>query len=482
MSLHRPSEEAKVSEFRVETDSMGEVRVPAGAYWGAQTQRAVDNFPVSGQRFPRRFIEALGIIKWAAAKANEELGLLDARRAEAIRTAAEEVITGKLDEHFPIDIFQTGSGTSTNMNANEVIANRAEEILGEARGSKTVHPNDHVNASQSSNDVIPTAIHLAALMEIDANLTRQMSSLTKALTKKGEQFASILKVGRTHLMDATPITMGQEFGGYARQIELGSADLKHATARLGELALGGTAVGTGLNADRRFAPRAIQIIAERTGLAVREAVNHFEAQASKDGCVAASGALRGIAVSLMKIANDIRWMGSGPRAGLGELRLPELQPGSSIMPGKVNPVIPEVVTQVAAQVIGNDQTIAIGGMSGAFELNVFMPVIARNLLESITILASACRLFAEKCISGLEADAERCRALVEQSFPIITALVPAIGYDECAAVSKEAYKTGRSIREIVLERGTVTAEELDEALDIEKMTRGGIVAPGLGGG
>ena len=470
-----------MSEYRTEKDSMGEVHVPQEAYWGAQTQRAVDNFPVSGQRFPRRFIEALGIIKWAAATTNEELELVDARRADAIRAAAEEVIAGTLDEHFPIDIFQTGSGTSTNMNANEVIANRADEILGEARGSKAVHPNDHVNASQSSNDVIPTAIHLSALMEIEASLLPALTTLTRALNRKGEEFASVLKVGRTHLMDATPITLGQEFGGYARQIELGAAGVREAEKRLGEVALGGTAVGTGLNAEPKFAPRAVALIAERTGLQVREAVNHFEAQGSKDGCVYASGALRTVAVALMKIGNDLRWMGSGPRAGLGEIKLPELQPGSSIMPGKVNPVIPEVVTQVAAQVIGNDTAITIAGMSGAFELNVFMPVIARNLLESITLLASASRLLAEKCVAGIEADIERCRELVEKSFPIVTALVPAFGYDLCAEVSKEAFKSGKSIREVALSRG-ISEEELDEALDLKKMTEGGIVAPGLGGG
>ena len=470
-----------MSEYRTEKDSMGEVHVPQEAYWGAQTQRAVDNFPVSGQRFPRRFIEALGIIKWAAATTNKELELVDSRRAEAIRAAAEEVIAGKLDDQFPIDIFQTGSGTSTNMNANEVIANRADEILGEARGSKAVHPNDHVNASQSSNDVIPTAIHLSALMEIEKSLLPALTTLTRALTRKGEEFASVLKVGRTHLMDATPITLGQEFGGYARQIELGSAGVRDAEKRLGEVALGGTAVGTGLNAEPKFAPRAVALIAERTGLSVREAVNHFEAQGSKDGCVYASGALRTVAVALMKIANDLRWMGSGPRAGLGEIKLPELQPGSSIMPGKVNPVIPEVVTQVAAQVIGNDTAITIAGMNGAFELNVFMPVIARNLLESISLLASASRLLAEKCVAGIEADVERCLELVEQSFPIVTALVPAFGYDMCAEVSKEAFKSGKSIREVALSKG-ISEEKLDEALDLKKMTEGGIVAPGLGGG
>jgi fumarate hydratase, class II len=471
-----------VSDFRVEKDSMGTIHCPDDAYWGAQTQRAIENFPVSGLRFPRRFIQALGIIKWAAAKANEEIGLVDARRAEAIRAAAEEVIAGTLDEHFPIDIFQTGSGPSTNMNANEVIANRAGEILGELRGSRIVHPNDHVNTGQSSNDVIPTAIHLSALMAIREDLEPAVARLREALSAKAEEFSSVLKVGRTHLMDATPITLGQELGGYAAQVSKGHSRVLWATTSLHELALGGTAVGTGLNADERFAPRAIALIAERTGLDLSEAANHFEAQGSKDACVQASGALRTLAVALMKIANDIRWMGSGPRAGLGELKLPELQPGSSIMPGKVNPVIPEVVTQVAAQVIGNDAAIAVCGMSGAFELNVFMPVIARNLLEEIALLAAACRLFAEKCIEGLEADEERSRALVEQSFPIVTALVPAIGYDLSAEISKEAYSSGRTIREVALELSGLGEKELDEALDLMKMTRGGIVAPGLGGG
>jgi fumarate hydratase class II len=471
-----------VSEHRIEKDSMGDVRVPADAYWGASTQRAVENFPVSGRRFPRRFIETLGLIKWAAATANEELGLLDAERAEAIRAASEEVIDGRLDDHFPLDVFQTGSGTSTNMNANEVIANRASEILGAERGSGKVHPNDHVNCCQSSNDVIPTAIHVAALSAIRDDLLPALERLGEALARTAEEFAEVVKAGRTHLMDATPITLGQELSGYAQQVSNGIARVREATVRLGELALGGTAVGTGLNADPGFAPRAIALIRERTGLDVREAPNHFEAQGSKDACVECSGALRTLAVSLMKIANDIRWMGSGPRAGLGELKLPELQPGSSIMPGKVNPVIPEVVTQVAAQVIGNDAAIAIGGMQGHFELNVFMPLIARNLLEQIALLASAVRLLAEKCVSGIEVDAERALALVEQSFPIVTALVPAIGYDIAAEISKEAFASGRSIREVALERKVLPEKELDEALDPAKMTRGGIVAPGLGGG
>jgi fumarate hydratase, class II len=471
-----------VSEGRVEKDSFGEIHCPDDAYWGAQTQRAIQNFPVSGMRFPRRFIEALGIIKWAAAKTNEELGLVDARRADAIRQAAEEVIAGKLDEHFPIDIFQTGSGTSTNMNVNEVIANRAGEILGGLRGSRQVHPNDHVNTCQSSNDVIPTAIHLSALAAIRNELLPALVKLSLAMTAKSNDFDQVLKVGRTHLMDATPVTLGQEFGGYAQQIDNDAGRISSAADMLEELALGGTAVGTGLNADERFAPRTIELIAERTRLNVREAPNHFEAQGSKDSCVHASAAMRTLAVSLMKIGNDVRWMGSGPRAGLAELKLPELQPGSSIMPGKVNPVIPEVVTQVAAQVIGNDTTIAVCGMSGQFELNVFMPVIARNLLEQIQLLTAACTLFADRCIEGLEADRERCRTMVEMSFPIVTALVPAIGYDLCAEISKEAFKTGRSIREVALAKSDLDEKALDEALDLMKMTRGGIVAPGLGGG
>ena len=471
-----------MTEWRVEKDSMGEVRVPADAYWGAQTQRAVENFPVSGMRMPRRFIEALGLIKWAAAKTNEELGHLDTKKADAIRRAADEVAQGLLDEHFPIDVFQTGSGTSTNMNANEVIANRASELLGGDRGSKAVHPNDDVNAGQSSNDVIPTAIHLATLDAIRDELTPALTTLEGALRAKAEAWSEVLKVGRTHLMDATPITFGQEFGGYATQIAKGLDRIEDAQKRLMELALGGTAVGTGLNAEPGFAAKTIAAIAERTGLGVREADDHFEAQGGKDAAVEMSGTLRTIATSMMKIGNDLRWMGSGPRAGIGELRLPELQPGSSIMPGKVNPVIPEVVTQVAAQVFGNDATVAMCGAMGNFELNVFMPVIARNLLESVTLLASAARLLAERCVEGLQPDADRARALVEQSFPIVTALVPAIGYDLCAEISKEAFKTGRSIREVVLERGVLDEKHLDEALDLMKMTRGGIVAPGLGGG
>ncbi|MFP5225161.1 MAG: class II fumarate hydratase [Actinomycetota bacterium] len=471
-----------MSEFRIEKDSMGEVRVPADAYWGASTQRAVDNFPVSGQRFPRRFIEAMGLIKWAAAVVNEKQGHIPADVAEAIRQAADEVIAGELDGHFVVDIFQTGSGTSTNMNTNEVIGNRGDEILGAERGSKRVHPNDHVNAGQSSNDTIPTAIHLAALGALRDSLIPAMTTLAAALRARSETWAEDVKPGRTHLMDATPITFGQEFAGYATQIEKGLERIADAQKRLGELALGGTAVGSGLNAEEGFAAAVIAQMAERTGLEIKEADDHFEAQSTKDACVETSGMLRVIAAGLMKIANDIRWMGSGPRTGLGELRLPELQPGSSIMPGKVNPVIPEVVTQVAVQVYGNDAAVAFAGSQGNFELNVYMPIIARNLLESIELLGSACRLLVDRCIEGLEIDAERARALVEQSFPIVTALVPAIGYDLCAKISKEAFKSGRSIREVTLETGAITEDALDEALDLLKMTRGGIVAPGIGGG
>jgi fumarate hydratase class II len=471
-----------MGEFRVEKDSMGEVRVPADAYWGAQTQRAVENFPVSGQRFPRRFIWALGQIKWAAAEVNAELGYVDERRARAIQQAAEEVIEGKLDPQFPIDIFQTGSATSTNMNANEVIAHRACEILGGDRTSKEVHPNDHVNNGQSSNDVIPTAIHLSTLAAMRDDLLPALAALAGALREKAEAWQDVLKVGRTHLMDATPVTFGQEFGGYATQIDKAVERIGDAGKRLGELALGGTAVGTGINADPAFAPRAIEVLADRTGFDVREADDHFEAQGSKDACIEASGTLRVIAASMMKIANDIRWMGSGPRAGIGELKLPELQPGSSIMPGKVNPVIAEVVTQVSVQVYGNDAAVAFAGSQGNFELNVYMPVIARNLLESVSLLAASARVLTERCVQGLEPDAERARTLVEQSFPIVTALVPAIGYDLCAEISKEAFKTGRSIREVALARNALPEAELDAALDLMKMTRGGIVAPGLGGG
>jgi fumarate hydratase class II len=473
-----PREEEAVSDFRIEKDTMGEIRVPGNAYYGAQTQRAVENFPVSGLRFPRRFIQALGLIKWAAAEVNEELGLLDGRIADAVRKAAEEVVDGRLDTEFVIDVFQTGSGTSTNMNANEVIANRAIEMIGGDRGSKEIHPNDHVNMCQSSNDVIPTAIRLAAVLGVSEDLIPALERLQAALAAKAVEFDDVVKVGRTHLMDATPVRLGQELSGYAMQVTRGVDRLRSALERLAELPLGGTAVGTGLNAHPEFAPRALAVLAERTGHPLREAADHFEAQGAQDALVEASGALKTVAVSLMKIANDIRWMGSGPRGGIGELRLPSLQPGSSIMPGKVNPVITEVVRQVSAQVIGNDAAVTIGGALGDFELNVMMPVMAHNLLQTVHLLTSAATLFRERCVEGLEADAERARALVEQSFPIITALVPKIGYEAAADIAKEALATGRGVREIAAERNVLSPEELEEALDVRKMTEGGILTLG----
>jgi fumarate hydratase class II len=473
-----PREEEAVSDFRIEKDTMGEVRVPGKAYYGAETQRAVENFPVSGLRFPRRFIQALGLIKWAAAGVNEDLVLLDGRIADAVRKAAEEVVDGRLDTEFVIDVFQTGSGTSTNMNANEVIANRAVEMIGGDRGSKEIHPNDHVNMCQSSNDVIPSAIRLAAVLGVSEDLIPALERLQAALAAKAVEFDDVVKVGRTHLMDATPVRLGQEFSGYAMQVARGVDRLRSALERLAELPLGGTAVGTGLNAHPEFAPRALAALAERTGHPLREAADHFEAQGAQDALVEASGALKTVAVSLMKMANDIRWMGSGPRGGIGELRLPSLQPGSSIMPGKVNPVITEVVRQVSAQVIGNDAAVTIGGALGDFELNVMMPVMAHNLLQAVHLLTSAATLFRERCVEGLEADAERARALVEQSFPIITALVPKIGYEAAADIAKEALATGRGVREIAAERNVLSPEELEQALDVRKMTEGGILTLG----
>jgi fumarate hydratase class II len=469
-----------VTEFRVEKDTMGEVRVPADAYYGAQTQRALENFPVSGIRFPRRFIEAIGLVKSAAATVNAELGLVEPRAAEAIAAAADEVVEGRLDGQFVLDVFQTGSGTSTNMNANEVIANRAIEMLGGERGSKDVHPNDHVNACQSSNDVIPTSIRIAALLGISEDLIPALERLHASLAAKARELDDVVKVGRTHLMDATPVRLGQELGGYAMQVEKGVQRLRSATERLVDLPLGGTAVGTGLNAHPRFASSTIALLAERTGHPFREAADHFEAQGAQDALVETSGALKTVAVSLMKIANDIRWMGSGPRAGLAELRLPSLQPGSSIMPGKVNPVAAEVVRQVAAQVIGNDTVVTVAGALGDFELNVMMPVMAHNLLQSIELLSRAVSLFAERAVDGLDADRERALLLVEQSFPIITALVPKIGYDAAADIAKEAVATGRSVREIAAERNVLGPGELDDALDVRRMTEGGIFGPGAG--
>ncbi len=465
------------SQGRTERDSMGELQVPADAYYGAQTMRAVLNFPISKLRFPPSFIRAIGQIKLAAAEANRDLGLLDDAIAGAIVQAAQEVVDGKLDDQFVVDVFQTGSGTSTNMNANEVVSNRAIEMMGGEMGSRDpVHPNDHVNAGQSSNDVIPTAIHIAALSGLHGALIPALEHLQGELERKAEEFMPVVKTGRTHLQDATPIRLGQEFQGHAGQIQRGIRRLRDAAAGLSEVALGGTAVGTGVNSHPELAGRVCARLSAMLGTTVTETDNHFQAQSSLDGVVECSGALKTVAVSLMKIANDIRWLGSGPRAGLGEVELPEVQPGSSIMPGKVNPVIPESVCQVAAQVIGNDATVTIAGQSGNFEINVMMPVAAHNLLESIEILATASRNLADQCVSGLLAT-QRGPELVERGLAIVTTLVPRIGYDRAAAIAKEAQSTGKTIREVAVERTELTEEELDDILDPASMTE-----PGLGSG
>ncbi len=458
-------------EFRVEHDSMGDVRLPAWAKWRAQTQRAVENFPISGQRLDRAHIAALGHIKAAAARVNAELGVVDPKTADAIEKAATAVAVGEHDDHFPVDVFQTGSGTSSNMNANEVIATLAQERLGEP-----VHPNDHVNASQSSNDVFPSSIHIAATGLTADGLIPALRHLECALNRKSAEFTDVVKAGRTHLMDATPVTLGQEFGGYAAQVRYGVERLNAALPRLAELPLGGTAVGTGVNAPAGFAGRVVADLSRTTGLPLTEARNHFEAQGARDALVEMSGVLRTIAAGLFKIASDLRWMNSGPRAGLGEIRLPELQPGSSIMPGKVNPVVPEAVCQVAAQVIGNDAAIAFGGTAGNFELNVMMPMMARNLLESLRLLTNVARVFADTCVAGIEADERGNRENAESSPAIVTPLTPYIGYEEAAAVAKQALAERRTIREVVLERGHVergalTLDQLDAALDVLAMTR-----------
>jgi fumarate hydratase class II len=456
---------------------MGDMLVPANAYYGAQTQRAVENFPISGDPIPSEVIRALGIIKAAAAKINHQQDVLDDERYDAISRAAREVADGKLDDQFPIDVFQTGSGTSSNMNANEVIANRAIELMGGTIGSKDpVHPNDHVNAGQSSNDVFPTAVHLAAYESASKDLLPALERLREALAVKSDEFADVVKPGRTHLMDATPVTLGQEFSGYSRQIELGAARVRAALERMAELPLGGTAVGTGLNAPPGQAEAIIAELRHQTGLdGLREAENHFEAQGARDALVELSGACKVIAVSLTKIANDLRWLGSGPRTGIAEIRLPEVQPGSSIMPGKVNPVICESVTQVAAQVIGNDTAVTVGGMSGNLELNVYIPLIARNVLESLRLLARSCNNFVEQCITGITADVDRARELVEKDLAIVTALVPAIGYDTAAKLAKQAMAEDRPLRDVVAEAGVLSDEELDRRLDIKRMTQGGIL-------
>lgn len=461
---------------RTERDSMGPMEVPADAYYGASTQRALLNFPVSGLRFSRPFIRALGLIKLAAARVNAELGLLDKRLAEAIQEAAREVAEGKLDGQFVVDVFQTGSGTSTNMNANEVIANRAAELLGAERGSKLVHPNDHVNLGQSSNDVIPTAIHLAALAEMGERLIPALQGLQAALEAKSEEFWGVIKTGRTHLQDATPIRLGQEFLGYAGQAERAVRRLRRAQEELSEVALGGTAVGTGVNTHPQFASRVCALLAQDVSLHVRETDSHFQAQSTLDAVLEASGSLRTVAVSLMKIANDIRWLGSGPRAGLGELALSEVQPGSSIMPGKVNPVIAESLIQVAAQVVGNDAAISVAAQGGYFELNTMMPVAARNLLESIELLAAGAANFSERCVKGLRAT-ERGPQMVERGLAIATALAPVIGYDAATAIAKEAAASGRTVREVAREKTDLSDDDLDRILDPAAMTE-----PGLGDG
>lgn len=452
--------------YRIEEDSMGEVKVPEEAYYGAQTQRAVENFTMSGLRFPPPFIHALGLIKHHAALVNTALGLLAPGMADATISASREVCEGSLDRHFVVDVFQTGSGTSTNMNANEVIAGRANEMLTGRRGGKSpVHPNDHVNLGQSTNDVIPTAIHIAATLQIKNHLIPAMDRLGAVLLEKAVAFSEIRKIGRTHLQDAVPVTLGQEFSGYARQVELGVERLNAVGPRLSELALGGTAVGTGLNTHPEFASGVIAGIAVDTGISFREAVNHFEAQAAQDAVVETSGILKTVAVSFTKIANDLRWLSSGPRAGLGEITLPSLQPGSSIMPGKVNPVIPEAVLQVCAQVTGHDSAITLAGQSGNFELNVMLPLLAYDLLQSIQWLGEAARLLADRCIQGITADGEKCSSYLEWSLALATALVPHIGYDRAAGLAKKAFETQSTIREVAVEERVLPEEEIHRILD-----------------
>ncbi|MFE7099267.1 class II fumarate hydratase [Streptomyces erythrochromogenes] len=465
------TDDQQTGEFRTEHDSMGDVRVPLHAKWRAQTQRAVENFPLSGQRLERAHIEALARIKAAAALVNARLGVVDEEVADAIRAAAAEVADGRWDDHFPVDVFQTGSGTSSNMNTNEVIATLATERLG-----RDVHPNDHVNASQSSNDVFPSSIHIAATAAVANDLVPALEHLAAALERKAVEFDRVVKAGRTHLMDATPVTLGQEFGGYAAQIRYGVERLRSSLPRLAELPLGGTAVGTGINTPPGFSAAVIAEVAVATGLPLTEARNHFEAQGARDALVETSGMLRTVAVSLTKICNDLRWMASGPRTGLAEISLPDLQPGSSIMPGKVNPVVPEAVLMIAAQVMGNDATVAVAGAAGNFELNVMLPVMARNLLESIRLLAGASRLLADRTVDGITADEARAREYAESSPSVVTPLNRYIGYEEAAKVAKKSLAERRTIREVVLEsgyveRGDLTLEQLDEALDVLRMTR-----------
>ena len=472
-------------QTRIERDTMGELPVPVNAYYGASTQRAVQNFPISSLRFPRRFIRALGLIKRAAAEVNRDLGLfegvLDKPQLDTLIQAAQEVADGRLDADFVVDIFQTGSGTSTNMNANEVIANRANELLGQPRGTrKPIHPNDHVNLCQSSNDVIPTAIHVAALMAIGEDLAPALQELRRSLDAKAHEFWPIVKTGRTHLQDATPIRLGQEFRGYAGQVERGLSRLEHARAELSEVALGGTAVGTGINAHEEFSKRVCERLEALGGVTVRETENHFQAQATLDSAVEASGVLNTIAVSLLKIANDVRLLGSGPRAGLFEILLPEVQPGSSIMPGKVNPVIPEALIQVCAQVMGNHHAITLGGQWGYFELNTMMPVVAHNLLQAIDLLAAAAANFSRQCVEGLKAT-DNGPASIEKGLAICTALAPEIGYDAAAAIAKDAFKSGRTVREVAREKTPLSDDDLTRLLNAEDMTKPGLTGAPMGG-
>jgi len=470
---------------RIERDSMGEMKVPEHAHHGAQTARAVENFPISDLRFPRRFIAAMGLIKWAAAEVNHEFKLIDDHRRKLIDQSVQEVIDGKLDDHFVVDIFQTGSGTSTNMNANEVIASRANEIASGKRGGREpVHPNDHVNMQQSSNDVIPTAMHVSAALAIKESLIPSLEHLAKTLSRKAAELDGIVKIGRTHLQDATPVRLGQEISGYAAQADLGVMRAEKAIRALRELPLGGTAVGTGINSHPDFAKKAIAIIAKKTGVDFVEAKNHFEAQAAKDGIVEASGQLKTIAVSLTKIANDIRWLASGPRCGIGEISIPATQPGSSIMPGKINPVMSEMMLMAAAQVIGNDATITFAGsgLGSTFELNVMMPVMAYNILQSIELLSRAARVFADRCAAGIEANKQRCESLVEQSLAMCTSLAPIIGYDKAAEIAKESIKTGKTVREVALAKNLIENAALEKALDPKRMTQPQADMIGSGGG
>jgi fumarate hydratase class II len=462
-----------MADFRIEKDSMGEMRVPANAYYGAQTARAGENFPISKLRFPRRLIGALGQIKAAAARVNVQLHLLDERRGEAIEAAALEVAAGKFDGDFVVDVFQTGSGTSTNMNANEVIAARAAEILGGTPGDASVHPNDHVNMCQSTNDVFPTAVHVAAMDAVETHAIPALRELADAFQAKAAEFADVVKAGRTHLQDAVPVSLGQEFSGYASVMRHGVARLENSRSHLSELPIGGTALGTGLNAHPEFAARVIAELRALTGHLFRRADNSFEAMQNRDACVELSGTLKTIAVGLMKIANDLRLLASGPRTGLNEIELPPVQPGSSIMPGKVNPVIPEAVNMVAAHIIGNDVTISIAGLSGNLDLNVMMPVIAHNLLESLEILGNAGTVLAEKCVRGISANVAQCRAYAERTASLVAAVAPVIGYDAAAKIFAKALAENKPLRQVLVEEGLISKERLDEILDLKRLTQGG---------